>query len=167
VLAEASGASYDYSQDRGISVAFSGSRERLAGALTNELLERLHGRANVQTHFLGLPLAFRTRGGFGTHWMYAKEFQLSDPRVRAGASGTLTLDRAELEALWVALHNPNQFFCDSPQQPPDPAKADILQRKNPRQVREWICGGKPGETPDLHVDNWKELVTRLRQYPPR
>jgi hypothetical protein len=131
VIAEASAVAYDYSQDRGLSAIIGGSSERMAAGLTNALIEkirkqlqRLNGaKATIEFHYLGLPLAFRARGGFGTHWMYAKEYYLNDPRPRTTSwlnffpfallrEGKAAIYREDLEKLWLALHNPEEFFCE-------------------------------------------------------
>jgi hypothetical protein len=173
VIAEASAVNYDYSQDRGFSVLVGGSRERLAGGLTNAIREEIQRqlehlqvsdgqKATVQFHYLGLPLAFRARGGFGTHWMYAKEFHLNDPRPRTGtwlsfsSERTAVINRNDLEELWVALHDPDTFFCEHEQ----------FRTNNAEKVRHWICGSKDDGAVgrDLHLDRWKKLVGDLGQY---
>jgi hypothetical protein len=171
VIAEASAVAYDYSQDLGISTVLGGSRERLAGGLTNALrervdlqLQRLMGKeAAVQYHYLGLPLAFRARGGFGTHWLYAKSFDLNDPRPRTAGGVNFVpfaalsdrkaaINRQDLEQLWLALHNPDKPFCDHPP-----------FERNPEKVRGWICGS-PQNRRDLHMENWKKLRDDLLPY---
>lgn len=175
VIAEASGVAYDYRQDRGISTLFGGPRERLAGGLTNALrdkieeqLQRLTGeRATIRFHYLGLPLAFRARGGFGTHWMYAQEFHLNDPRLRTAAwlnfipfagltESKAAINRADLEELWLALHDPDDPFCEHKQ----------FKSVDAKKVQGWICGsgGAGSNGRDLHMDRWKELVDELRPY---
>jgi len=180
VIVEASAVTYDYSQDRGLSTALDGSRERLAGGLTNSEIDKVMSqidkmklqspggdKATIQFHYLGLPLAFRARGGFGTHWMYAKAFHLNDPRPRTAKSLNFvplasmsekkaTIDRADLEALWLALHDPDKPFCEH----------DKLESSDARKVQGWICGSKQADPDgrDLHMDNWKKLVDALRPY---
>lgn len=176
VIAEASAVTYDYSQDRGLSAALGGSTERLTGGLTNELIDRvrqkLHDpsgeKKSIQFHYLDLPLAFRARGGFGTHWMYAKEYHLNDPRPRAIPfynslplawlrPGKATVDRNDLEALWRALHDPRTPFC----------KADLSQEKSDaRKVQEWICGSSTPDSMgrDVHMEEWQKLVTAMQPY---
>jgi hypothetical protein len=175
VIAEASAITYDYNQDRGVSALFGGSSERLAGGLTgaliekvDQLLQRLNGaESSIQYHYLGLPLAFRARGGFGTHWMYAKVYHLNDPRPRTTAwsnylpfarfrQGKAAVSREELEALWLALHDPDQPFCDR----------GSFNSNDADKVKTWVCGS-PRDGPsgrDLHMENWKELVDELRPY---
>src|SRR5262249_3206903 len=160
----ASAVGYDYSDDRGFSVLLGTSRDRLAGGLTNELiaevnaeLTRLNGRdAHLQNHYLALPLAFRARGGFGTHWLYAQTFRLHDPRPR-GSSGDeqVVIDRGEMEALWAALHDPDKPFCEHALgDPKDTERQDRL-----RKVQGWVCGTKSADPDgrDLHMANWNAL----------
>jgi len=170
VVAEASAASYDYGQDRGLSVAVGDSRERLAGGITNELLEKISPQlkrlnGSIQLHYLDLPLAFRARGGFGTHWLYAKEFHLSDPRPRTDPwynllplarfrDGKAAIDRRDLEQLWVALHHPDRPFCST---------AWSFSNPDARKVQGWICG-PDWRGRDLHIEKWTELVAALRSY---
>jgi len=155
---------------------FGGPRERLAGGLTSALVDRIDhqlqrtngSESKLEFHYLGLPLAFRARGGFGTHWMYAKEYHLNDPRPRtvgwlnflplsALSEKTATINRSAMEELWLALHDPDRLFCDTK----NPKK---LGTKDAEKVRGWICGS-PTNDPngrDLHMDNWQRLVARLR-----
>jgi hypothetical protein len=174
VLAEASAVSYDYGQDRGLA-ALEGSRERLAGGLTGTLIAGLESQlaarggtsAKVQFHYLGLPLAFRARGGFGTHWMYAKAYNLNDPRPRSvpwlnflpsavGRDRKAAIDQPALRELWLALHDPDAPFCG-------PQKFSA----NSEKVWKWICGS-PGSDPDgrdLHMEAWQRLVAQMRATP--
>jgi hypothetical protein len=173
VLAEASAVSYDYGQDRGLA-AIEGSRERLAGGLTGTLIAELERQLaardttspRVEFHYLGLPLAFRARGGFGTHWMYAKAYHLNDPRPRSipwlnflpGAQGDrkAAVDQPALRELWLALHNPDVPFCD-------PQKFSAESDK----VWKWICGSPDSDRDnrDLHMEEWQRLVAQMRAMP--
>jgi hypothetical protein len=170
VLAEASAVSYDYGQDRGFS-AIEASRERLAGGLTGTLIaelerqlaEREMASPKLEFHYLGLPLAFRARGGFGTNWMYAKEYHLNDPRPRSRPwlnflptallrDQKAAIDQAALRELWRALHNPDAPFCDQK------FKSDA------EKVQKWICGS-PSSDPngrDLQMEEWQKLVAQMR-----
>jgi hypothetical protein len=172
VLAEASAVTYDYGQDRGLS-ALGGSRERLTGGLTEALIgtveEQLKSRgaasAKMEFYYLGLPLAFRARGGFGTHWMFANEYRLSDPRPRSipwwnhlvpaslQRHEKVTVKRKALSELWLALHHPELRFCDSQK----------FGSAESATVHRWICGDqKSGPTDrDLHMSNWELLRQRL------
>jgi hypothetical protein len=115
--------------------------------------------------FLPLPLAFRARGGFGTHWLYAKEFHLSDPRPHTDPwynrlplarfrEGKAALSRQDLEQMWVALHDPDRPFC-----------IPTREFRNPdaKKVQGWICGSDLRGR-DLHIQKLSELVTSLRSY---
>jgi hypothetical protein len=195
VIAEASAVSYDYRQDYGLSAVFGGSKERLTGGLTNELINKINSqlcrRANLDDqhcprpsenpnfrfHYLALPLAFRARGGFGTHWMYAKEYHLSDPRPRTTPlsdylpfdwlrESKVTVKRKELEGVWAALHDPGPKPRD-----PDPKKPFCNPNSFPRgssgaSVQSWICGSASDPTGrDLHLEEWNNLVRAMDQYP--
>ena len=171
VLAEASAISYDYGQDRGLS-ALSGSRERLAGGLTETLLDNLeHPPKNreraipqVKWYYLGLPLAFRARGGFGTHWMYADQYHLNDPRQRSisrwnflpfswSRDHKALVDHEAIRALWLALHDPDTPFCD----------AGAKFKGDTRKVHGWICGADGDRNGrDLHMAEWAKLVNQMR-----
>jgi hypothetical protein len=174
VLAEASAVSYDYGQDRGMS-AIEGSRERLAGgltgALTAELERQLTARDNaspkIEFYYLGLPLAFRARGGFGTHWMYAKEYHLNDPRPRSVPSLNFLpgswqrahkalINQQAMRELWLALHNPDAPFCG-----PQSFSGES------EKVWNWICGSPSSDANgrDLHMKEWQRLVAQMRALP--
>jgi hypothetical protein len=174
VLAEASAVTYDYGQDRGLS-AIEGSRERLAGGLTVELIAKLKRQLatrgetspKIEFYYLGLPLAFRARGGFGTHWMYAKEYHLNDPRPRSkrflnflpgdmGRDRKALIDQNDLRKLWLALHDPDKPFC-RPQQ---------FHSTEADKVWTWICGSPPDlQGRDLHMGEWQRLVDEMRASP--
>jgi len=77
-------------------------------------------------HYLPLPVAFRSRGGFGTHWMFAREIQISNPLLPVAAkehtfsSGKsddqVKLQRAEVLVLWRALYDPGRTVCEQASQ---------------------------------------------------
>jgi hypothetical protein len=60
--------------------------------------------------------------------------------------------------MWTALHQPEARFCD------DASYGNV----NTDKVRRWICGWRfDGNRPrDLHVLEWRTLVTELRPTPP-
>jgi hypothetical protein len=174
VIAEASALDYDYSQDRALSLLFGGGASgRLAGGLTRELsalvntrLKEVNGApSDVHYHLLGLPLAFRARGGFGTHWLYARSFSLHDPRLRESGwlyslfgSGEeqVTIKRKTLEQMWSLLHDPKRDFCSVQKFDDDKAL----------KVQSWICTPAQGEGPgrDLHIAEWQKLVHEMASY---
>ena len=85
---EASAIDYDYRDDRGVGAATGGSKERINAGLTQSLLKEVgalvaaHGAA-LRVHYLPLPVAFRSRGGFGTHWMFARNIRVTNPLLAA------------------------------------------------------------------------------------
>jgi hypothetical protein len=175
VTIEASATAYDYTPDRGLNATTSRSKERLTGGLTQELLDEVQDLAvqatgdnrRVQVHDLALPLAFRSRGGFGTHWMFPDSIVVENPRLAAPLIGfkrllaewfandpsSALIDKAQLIDLWTALHEPDQRFCSQ------------TWKDNPRRVADWICGKNitSGETlsKDIHVIEWRDLINSL------
>jgi len=178
VIAEASATGYDYEHDRGMSAGLEGAKDRMTGGLTNMLIKdtqdlyetassRVAGAKAAQArslrfHFLAMPLVFRSRGGVGTHWTHAESFTFSDPRVRAPhlswAADTVDVRWTELTRMWSALHDPDARFCD------DASYGGV----NTDTVRRWICGWRfGGSRPrDLHVLEWRTLVTELKPATP-
>ena len=182
VAVEASATTYDYAPDRGIGAAMGGAKERLAGGLTEELLEQIcrlfepstpagEGcrSTRFEVHYLPLPLVFRSRGGFGTHWMFPETIEVSNPRrpePPTGISGFFgeliqdpavhrRLDKRELNDLWSALYDPATPFCG----PAPGAWSD-----DQRVVHEWICGtaGVNGLAVDKQIEAWSALVETLK-----
>lgn len=177
VIIEASATGYDFTQDRGVSAATAGAKERVTGGLTEMLIgsTRAGGQEaqGVRFHYLALPLLFRSRGGFGTHWMQADEIEVADPRVRESppwwrglpgfGTGKVTLRKNEVASLWSALYRREKpFFCDEGELAEIKAKGSA--RSNPETVRQWIClDGQGGKGPrDLQVEQWESLVAELR-----
>ena len=175
VLLEASATTYDYTPDRGINAASGGSKERLTGGLTVELLKQAYAMSpTIKIHDLAMPLAFRSRGGFGTHWMFPDAIVIANPRTPHPApwytslewwrgrhqKGTASLDRDELITLWTELHDPDVKFCgEGPFTPP---------RDSPMQtVADWVCGvtGTERLPQDIHVKQWRDLVQALAAAP--
>jgi len=182
VAIEASAVDYSYSQDRGVGAATGGAKERLAGGMTQLLLEdsnrqlAAHKKPLLDIHYLPLPLAFRSRGGFGTHWMYAETIKVTNPLPveisfwrGCGADGcSATLHRDDIAALWTGLFSPSGGFCQygvtaagshGSARAPDDALT----------VQRWVCGGQldgadnKGSRPltDYQVEAWEGVVKRL------
>ncbi len=182
VIAEASATAYDFTQDRGVSAALSGAKQRMTGGLTDTLITSLRDRyagvtgrqdgvADVLFHYLSLPLVFRARGGFGTHWMHAEHIAVADPRPRAPPGwwrsvaglgmGTVTLNKDDVARLWTALHQPDPSFCNASTAATWPA---ARMGNGTRTVWQWICTdsqGAPGAR-DLHIEQWENLVNALK-----
>lgn len=171
VAIEASATGYDYSQDRGIGAAAGGAKERLIGALTEELLNDLCAsldagacRSQLPLHYISMPLAFRSRGGFGTHWMFPNAIQVENPRLAALPSGWqalanrltggprshVAIDRTDLVEMWTALHAPDASFCQTP-----------FTKPERQTLQAWICGDE-SLPPDLHINQWRQLVESLK-----
>jgi hypothetical protein len=172
VALEASASDFDYRQDRGVSTATGGAKERLAGGLTETLLRSLETRIHqsaltnasasaLELHYLTMPMTLRSRGGVGTHWMLANDILVTNPhRVRPvgfvarafaigpGASDRVRITRDELFELLNAMHSPDDALCD-------PQRAFT---KDAAIVARWICGTEQGPMADLHVQAWRSLI---------
>ena len=180
VMVEGSAFNYDYHQDRGVGAATDQSKERLTGRLTLELLRRVEQAAHavdpdatITVYDFSLPRVFRSRGGFGTHWMFPENVRVTNPltatlpsafqQVVAQYSGTerfwVTLDKHQLLALWQGLFAASGEFCSS-QWKPDPAK-DLTTVSN------WICGrdavGALVSAQDATVKNWETFRQTVRK----
>jgi hypothetical protein len=181
---EASAVTYDYTEDRGIGAATGGSKERVTGALTQELLDDIRARLAARNmgeqlvvHYLPLPVAFRSRGGLGTHWMFARTFRVADPLlarmpnrflaywqgVGSGQPRYETLEQKDVGFLWQRLFAPQGAFCASPlitRPDPSPSEARI------QQVQNWICGHERWDDdvakPDWQVEAWQATVASLQ-----
>jgi hypothetical protein len=178
VTIEASETTYDYTPDRGINAVIGSAKERLTGGLTQELLNDVEqrmvdagGERRVQIHDLALPLAFRSRGAFGTHWMFPGSVVIANPRmaqplawykhlipnVLSKDSDTAVLDQRQIVDMWTALNDPDRDFC---------ARA---RDKDPRRVAGWICGsGSDTAIPrdDVDIVEWRRLVEAVKSARP-
>jgi hypothetical protein len=174
VALEASASDFDYRQDRGLSTATGGSKERLAGGLTQSLLNSLQSRvqslsgvpnAELELHYLAMPLALRSRGGIGTHWMLANDILVTNPHrvqplgfaaralaIGPGANDRVRITREELFQLLDAMHSPNGALCSS----------DTTFSRNAATVAQWICMGSLSGLADLHAQEWSEIITAFK-----
>jgi hypothetical protein len=179
VTIEASASSYDYTPDRGVGAATDGAKERLTGGVTQELLNEVEASFSAATpkaidiHHLALPLAFRSRGGFGTHWMFPESIVVTDPRRAAPLKWyydlvpaawfhirpRTALDKDELFELWTALYDPETRFCDR------------RWESHEARVADWICGRYPlpESTPkrpalpaDIQIAQWQGLIASVK-----
>jgi hypothetical protein len=130
-------------------------------------------------HYLPLPVAFRSRGGFGTHWMFARNIRVTNPLLAAAPNwrdslfngGTMEdhveLTRREVMVAWRALFDPREPLCTraevyakSPSARPPGWSRDV------QLVTRWICGHddlratKP-LLPDYQVEAWETVVREL------
>jgi hypothetical protein len=184
---EASAIDYDYSDDRGIGAATGGSKERLNAGLTQMLLENVRGLvgkhdAKLHVHYLPLPVAFRSRGGFGTHWMFAPNIRLTNPHVasmpdssmftRASASDFVVLSRKEVMSTMRGLFDPDEPLCTHAERVSKDPAATADERANGwttevQHVARWICGfddvrGTRAKKPDYQVEAWEQAVKELK-----
>lgn len=190
VALEASAIDYDYRDDRGLGAATGGSKERINAGLTQTLLTEVHKLAEekhgvrVTVHYLPLPVAFRSRGGFGTHWMFAPIVRVANPHLpekpedsmfASAKADTVDLDRSEVTATMRAMFDPVEPICDRAariQQHPENAAKDysLGWTVDTQRVARWICRfddqrGREAPMPDYQVDAWKKLVAALRTPP--
>lgn len=185
---EASAIDYDYSDDRGLGAATGGSKERINAGLTQTLLVRLkdlthkHG-IGLQVHYLPLPMAFRSRGGIGTHWMFAPTVTVANPHLPdkpdnsilpwANPRGQQELSKQQVILTMRALFDPEDPICVRSDRinadPANPANAKLLEagwNTGVQRVARWICGhddeGRPdAPKPDYQVDEWKKTIDAL------
>ena len=171
VMIEGSAFNYDYSQDRGVAAATEQSKERLTGRLTLELLARVQeaakavdADARVSLHDLSLPRVFRSRGGFGTNWMFPQDVRVTTPLSASlpwagqqhfeqyflGTRYWVTLNKDQLMTLWQALFADNGDFCKTTWS--NDTAHDLTT------VSGWICGRSEGGTgasaPDATTKTW-------------
>jgi hypothetical protein len=174
IALEASAADFDYRQDRGVGTATGGAKERLAGGLTESLLRSLQTRveqlgankdARLHVHYLAMPLALRSRGGIGTHWMLANDILVTNPHratpvsflaralaIGPGASDRVRITREELFDLLDAMHAPDGSLCSKPRK---------LSR-SAQKVSDWICN-PDAQVTDIHIQEWARLVSMFGQ----
>jgi hypothetical protein len=192
VAVEASAVSYDYREDRGLGAATGGAKERINAGLTHELIKSIDAQLapfgrSLQVHYLPLPVAFRSRGGFGTHWMFAREVYVANPllpvelsplrrlwRNVIGEHIDVSLDRQEVQTVWSALFDPSRPFCEREAAhrearvtPPGEWTRDVAR------VAAWICGidgdarlapdaaNRLGVKADYQVGAWQALRAAL------
>ena len=179
---EASAIDYDYRDDRGVGAATGGSKERINAGLTQLLLKEvgalvaLRG-ASLRVHYLPLPVAFRSRGGFGTHWMFARNVRVNNPLLAAAPGWKdrwwspfedhVDLSRNEVMVTWRALFDPRQPLCARAEAiRKDAATAPPSWTPDVQQVTRWVCGhddrrATPPLLPDYQVEAWGTVVREL------
>ncbi len=190
VALDASAIDYDYSDDRGLGAATGGSKERINAGLTQTLLTEVHRLAeekhgvSVTVHYLPLPVAFRSRGGFGTHWMFAPIVRVANPHLPEkpddslfadSRADTVDLDRPEVTATLRAMFDPVEPICERAARiklHPENAAQDYTLgwTVDTQRVARWICRfddqrGREAPMPDYQVDAWKKLVAALKVAP--
>jgi hypothetical protein len=184
---EASAIDYDYHDDRGVGAATGGSKERINAGLTQSLIREVgalvaaHG-ATLRVHYLPLPVAFRSRGGFGTHWMFARNVRVTNPLLTSapdwkqwllglagdeGMQDHVDLSQPEVLLTWRALFDPVEPLCKRAEGIiRDPRTAPAGWTPDVQRVSRWICGhddrrARPALRPDYQVDAWDGVVREL------
>jgi hypothetical protein len=186
---EASAIDYDYSDDRGLGAATGGSKERINAGLTQALLREVQKLADerhhvqVHVHYLPLPVAFRSRGGFGTHWMFAPTVRVANPHLPEKPDnsilpwvvprGQVTLDRRQVMLVMRAMFDPDDPICMrsdridiDPSNPKNVKYYEAGWQDNVERVARWICGhddeGRPdAPNADYQVDEWRRVLEAL------
>lgn len=181
---EASAIDYDYRDDRGIGAATGGSKERINAGLTQALIKEITGLTEqrgvaFRVHYLPLPVAFRSRGGFGTHWMFARNVRVTNPLIAALPKRRLSffngeapedhvdLDRSEVLVAWRALFDPLDPICvRSARYHTDITAAPLTWSPNVQRVARWVCGyddarRRPALQSDFQVESWRGTVREL------
>jgi hypothetical protein len=186
---EASAIDYDYRDDRGVGAATGGSKERINAGLTQVLLREVgallarHGGA-LRVHYLPLPVAFRSRGGFGTHWMFARNVRVTNPLLAVAPSWKealmshekikdhVDLSREEIMVTWRALFDPRQPICKTAEDYlRDASTAPPGWTPAVQNVTRWICGHDDNRNhrqllPDYQVEAWQNVVRELGRIQP-
>jgi hypothetical protein len=138
----------------------------------------------VTVHYLPLPVAFRSRGGFGTHWMFTPIVRVANPHLPEkpddslfadAKADTVDLDRMEVTATLRAMFDPVEPICERAARiklhPENAAKDYTLGwTVDTQRVARWICRyddqrGREAPMPDYQVDAWKKLVAALKTGP--
>jgi hypothetical protein len=179
---EASAIDYDYRDDRGLGAATGGSKERNNAGLTQLLLKEVGALvasrgASLRVHYLPLPVAFRSRGGFGTHWMFARKVRVTNPLLAAAPGWKdslwspfedhVDLSRNEVMVTWRALFDPREPLCARAEAiRKDPKVTPLFWTPDVQQVTRWVCGhddrrATPPLLPDYQVEAWGTVVREL------
>jgi hypothetical protein len=128
-------------------------------------------------------VAFRSRGGFGTHWMFAPNIRLTNPHVASvpddslfgseSAADFVVLDRKEVMNTMRAMFDPDEPICmraERVRHSPETAAADFARgwTVDVQHVARWICGfdderGTQAKKPDYQVEAWQQVITELRR----
>jgi len=108
IVADASGLSDAYTQDRGIS-SVAGAGSHFASHLDSELvssIRQLYPKNDDRFHFsyVMMPNRLRESGSFGTHWMLQRRINIRESREKHSREQTITGD--EMITVLRALHTP-------------------------------------------------------------
>jgi hypothetical protein len=147
VMADASGKSTKYVQDRAIGTLL-GAPEKMANQLIGELLEEVkasyakHG-GRILYHELGMPDFWRSDGGLGTHWMLPRRVTMKSPPGgrKPAEEQMIEMDAFAVRALINTLHLPEPDRLDmTPCFHEDTVLSDKSEhgRHHIPEIRQWI-----------------------------
>ena len=148
VIAEASGVSLDFSQDRGVS-SMLGAPEKFATQLGLDLVEKVKGQCvrlggdEPAVRFLPMPLVLRSRGGVGTHWKLPAFVRIADPTNK---DNTVLLSDKQTRELIMDLYVPHK----TPRAPEEEALLDTAWN--------WVEYVDERRGYGVHRENWKQLT---------
>jgi hypothetical protein len=154
VIAEASGVSLDFTQDRGVG-SMLGASGKFANQLMVELLEKIEKiytkdlkGESFQVRYLPMPLVLRSRGGVGTHWMMPAFVTLANPRDQ---TQTMNITGEQASQLIMDL------YVTEGKRAKDSGDEQL------KQASEWIEGS--GALPRFteHRQAWIQLVETLKK----
>ncbi len=139
VVADASGLSIGYREDRGLGAVGSASAR-----ITNKLVAELASDVRVQWSRLGgasfelvyLPLPEMLRVHFGTHWQMPRSIEVSDPRLwYDDKAPTIELDEELLKRMMDLL------FAD----PTERNTLEVADQRSAELLWEWVAAGRHGD----------------------
>jgi hypothetical protein len=129
-------------------------------------------------------VAFRSRGGFGTHWMFARNVRVTNPLLAVAPSWKealmshekikdhVDLSREEIMVTWRALFDPRQPICKTAEDYlRDASTAPPGWTPAVQNVTRWICGHDDNRNhrqllPDYQVEAWQNVVRELGRIQP-
>ena len=137
-------------------------------------MRKIYSNARVYLHDLSMPRVLRSRGGFGTHWMYPEFVRVMNPQIAALPSVWsqtfaqysrlerywVTIDKKQMFEMQRALYDKDELFCDKKW----PVERD--QARDLSTISDWICGRIDGQPRTLAADGqpeaWANLVRAMQ-----
>jgi hypothetical protein len=181
---EATAINYDYVNDRGLQAETGGTKVRATAGLTQALIKEVGSLmemrgAALRVHYLPLPVAFRSRGDFGTRWMYARNISVANPLLPQmptlsaellSASSFVDhvgLNPSEVLVSWRALFDTMEPICSRAEYyHASPSARPPGWTPNVQIVARWLCGHDDQRAsrallPDYQVEAWSAVVREL------